>query len=42
MFIMDIDHFKKVNDSLGHAEGDRALKKMAGTVRQCIRKTDFF
>lgn len=42
LFIIDIDHFKKVNDSFGHAEGDRVLQKMVNAVKQCIRKTDFF
>lgn len=41
LFIIDIDHFKKVNDTFGHAEGDRVLKKMAGCVKQNVRKTDF-
>lgn len=42
LLMIDIDHFKKVNDTFGHAEGDRVLKKMAGSVKQNVRKTDFF
>ena len=38
----DVDHFKKVNDTHGHAMGDKALAKLAKTVRSEIRNTDMF
>jgi diguanylate cyclase len=38
--LIDIDNFKKLNDSLGHAAGDVALKALASTVRDRLRPAD--
>lgn len=40
LVIADIDHFKKINDTHGHEVGDRALKVLAGTFRQTVRRHD--
>ncbi len=37
---MDLDHFKQVNDTHGHAEGDRVLQKVAEVMRETIRSSD--
>lgn len=38
--LIDVDHFKQVNDQHGHAAGDRILKDLAGTLSDCLRRTD--
>ena len=39
--MIDIDRFKIINDVLGHAEGDNALRDMATIIMGCIRHSDF-
>jgi diguanylate cyclase (GGDEF)-like protein/PAS domain S-box-containing protein len=37
---LDLDHFKGINDTLGHSPGDTLLKAVAGQLRSCLRPSD--
>jgi diguanylate cyclase (GGDEF)-like protein/PAS domain S-box-containing protein len=40
LMLIDLDHFKEVNDTLGHDGGDRLLVEAARRIRACVRESD--
>ena len=41
VIMLDVDHFKRYNDTLGHPAGDRCLVRVAEAIQHTVRRTDF-
>ncbi len=41
LLMMDLDHFKAVNDTIGHQRGDDVLREVSGALQRCSRESDY-